>query len=653
MSTAATLHPGTKGPNQGQRMEESPTRMSLLAALPKSIATVSLSGTLPEKLEAAAAIGFDGVEIFENDLLTYDGSPDDVRAIADGLGLAITIFQPFRDFEAMPEPQRQRNVDRAERKFDVMQALGADLLLVCSNVNPATIDDPQRAAADFTEMAERAQSRGLRVGYEALAWGRHVKRWRQAWDIVAMAGHPALGLIVDSFHTLALGDDPAGIATLPTDKLFFVQLADAPESSMDVLSWSRHFRNFPGQGQLPVAEFLRAVLACGYRGPLSLEIFNDEFRAAPARLTARDGLRSLRLVESEAGRTVLPVPPLFNGVEFIEFAVDEEAGRRLGETLRNLGFHYIGHHRSKSVDLFRQGHVNLVVNSEQDSAAAEHFQMHGPSVCAIALRVDDSARAVRRAETLLCPEWRERVGSGERNIPAVRAPDGTLIYLVQPDASGRSIYEDDFRLFPGEPPPPFLDNVDHIAQALPVGRMDNFVLFFRAVFGFIPQPLWEIADPYGLVRSRTMVSSEGTIRLPLNISESRQTATGRFITTFAGAGVHHIAFASNDILQTMKQLTARGARILRIPANYYEDLAAKWGLDDARLAQLQRANLLYDRDDEGEFLHAYTDTFDDRFFFEIVERCGDYRQFGAVNAAVRMAAQSQRRPDSHLTGLLA
>jgi len=627
--------------------------MSPLSALPKSIATVSLSGTLPEKLEAAAAIGFDGVEIFENDLLTYDGSPEDVRAIADGLGLAITIFQPFRDFEAMPEPQRRRNLDRAERKFDVMQALGTNLLLVCSNVSPATIDDPQRAAADLAEMAAQAHRRGLRVGYEALAWGRHVKRWRQAWDIVQAADHPGLGLIVDSFHTLALGDDPSGIATIPAEKLFFVQLADAPELSMDVLSWSRHFRNFPGQGHLPVAVFLKAVLACGYRGPLSLEIFNDDFRAAPARLMARDGLRSLRLVESEAGHTVLPPPPRFNGVEYIEFAVDEEAGRRLGETLRNLGFHYAGHHRSKSVDLFRQGHINLVLNTEQDSAASEHFQMHGPSVCAIALRVDDAARAVRRAEILLCPEWRERVGTGERTIPAVRAPDGTLVYLVEPDPSDRSIYQDDFRLFPEEPPPALLANVDHIAQALPVGRMDNFVLFYRAVFGFIPQQLWEIPDPYGLVRSRTTVSPEGSIRLPLNISESRQTATGRFLTTFAGAGVHHIAFATSNIHHTLEQLAARGAQILPIPANYYEDLAAKWGLDDAHLEQLQRANLLYDQDDDGEFLHAYTQTFDDRFFFEIVERRGNYRQYGAVNAPVRMAAQAQRRPESHLTGLLA
>src|SRR5690242_10237667 len=115
--------------------------MQAAQRLPKSIATVSLSGTLPEKLDTAATIGFDGVEIFENDLLTFGGSPEEVRRIADGLGLAITIYQPFRDFEAMPDPQRKRNLDRAERKFDVMQSLGTDLVLVCSNVQASAIGD--------------------------------------------------------------------------------------------------------------------------------------------------------------------------------------------------------------------------------------------------------------------------------------------------------------------------------------------------------------------------------------------------------------------------------------------------------------------------------------------------------------------------------
>lgn len=617
--------------------------MRLSAPLPKSIATVCLSGTLAEKLEAAAAIGFDAVEIFENDLLTYDGSPADVRWLADSLGLKIVCFQPFRDFEAMPEPRRTRNLDRAERKFDVMQALGTDLLLVCSNTSADAIDDDARAAEDLRAMAERAARRGLRVGFEALAWGRHVNRWRHAWKIVQTADHPALGLILDSFHTLAVGDDLAGLAQVPASKIAFVQIADAPRLSMDVLSWSRHFRNFPGQGQLPVDGFVRDVIAAGYRGPLSLEVFNDEFRAAPARLTARDGLRSLLLTEAGAGATELPAPPLFDGVEFLEFAVDDASGRRLGEMLRGLGFHYAGRHRSKSVDLFRQGEVNLILNSEPDSAAAEHFQFHGPSVCAMALRVDDAARTVRRAEALLCPEWRERIGPGERRVPAVRALDGTLIYLVEPADAAGSIYDMDFELFDAPAPEVLVTAVDHVAQALPFGRMDNFVLFYRALFGFQPEQLWEIPDAMGLVQSRAMVSPGGAVRLPLNISESRETTTGRFLTTFSGAGVQHIAMASADIHHTVARLASRGTRMLPIPANYYDDIAARWDLPDAQIAALRAHNLLFDRDQGGDFLHAYTDPFDDRFFFEIVQRVGDYRQFGAANAAIRMAAQGARR----------
>jgi 4-hydroxyphenylpyruvate dioxygenase len=625
----------------------------IIPPLPKSIATVSISGTLAEKMEAAAAIGFDGVEIFENDLLTFEGSPADVRYLADSLGLTITCFQPFRDFESMPEPQRARNMDRAERKFDVMQQLGAELLLVCSNVSSASIDDDARATADLAEMAERAHKRGLRVGFEALAWGRNVNKWRHAWKIVDAARHPALGLIVDSFHTLALGDDLAGLSDVPADKIFLAQLADAPKLSMDVLSWSRHFRNFPGQGQLPVATFVRDLIGAGYRGPLSLEIFNDEFRSAPARLMARDGLRSLLLVEAEAGATALPPIPDFDGVEFLEFAVDEQSGRRLAETLRGMGFHYAGRHRSKSVDLFRQGRINMILNSEQDSAAAEHFQFHGPSVCAMAFRVDDAKRAVQRSEALLCPPWQEPIGPGERQIPAVRAPDGTLLYLVEPAADGSTIYDADFQLFEGTAVDSLLTTVDHVAQALPMGRMDNFVLFYRALFGFIPEQLWEIPDTMGLIQSRTMASAGRDIRLPLNISESRETTTGRFLTTFSGAGVQHIAMATTDIRRSMEQLANRGARFLPIPGNYYEDIEARWGLDTERLEMLRTHNILYDRDDAGEFLHAYTDPFDDRFFFEIVQRVGDYQQYGAANASVRMAAQAKRRGTTPKSELLA
>ncbi len=250
--------------------------------LRKCIATVALSGSLPDKLEAAARVGFDGVEVMEADLLAYDGSPADVRRIAADLGLAIDLYQPFRDFEAMPDPQRGRNLDRAERKFDIMQALGTDLVLVCSNTLAAALDDDARAAADLHAMAERAAQRGLRVGFEALSWGRHIRLWRHAWRIVQQADHPALGLIVDSFHTLALRDDPSGIADCP---------ASASSSCSSPTRRCATWTCCPGAGISATSRgraTCRWTASCGpcwpaaTRGPLSLEVFNDHFRAAPS-----------------------------------------------------------------------------------------------------------------------------------------------------------------------------------------------------------------------------------------------------------------------------------------------------------------------------------------------------------------------------------
>jgi 4-hydroxyphenylpyruvate dioxygenase len=609
-----------------------------------AIATVCLSGTLADKLEAAAAAGFDAVELFEQDFLAFDGPPAEVRRICDWTGLSIDLYQPFRDFEAMPDAQAQRNLDRAERKFDTMQAVGAELVLVCSNTQVTAIDDPARAAADLHAMAERAAARGLRVGYEALAWGRHVNRWRQAWDIVRRADHPALGLILDSFHTLAIGDDLAGLAeTVPAEKLFFVQLADAPRLSMDPLSWSRHFRSFPGQGELPVAAFVRAAMAAGYAGPLSLEVFNDEFRAAPARRIARDGHRSLVWLADQAGLAPLPPPPALSGIEFIEFAVDDAAGSDLGAMLASLGLARAGRHRSKAVEWWANGRANVVLNAEPDSAASERFEQLGPCACALGLAVDDPARVVARAEALKIPVWHERTGAGERDIPAVRAPDGTLVYLVPARAAGgKTIWEDDFLADGAAPSGSPFTGIDHVAQAVAPGMMDGFVLFWRSLFGLAPDPLWELPDPFGLVQSRALVGGGGAVRLPLNTAESARTLTGRFVSSLAGAGVHHVAFACADAAEAVDHAAARGAPLLRIPANYYDDLAARHPLDDATLAGLAARQLLYDRDAQGgEFRHAYTRAFHDRFFFELCARTGGHAGFGAVNAAVRLAAQQR------------
>ena len=293
----------------------------------RSIATVSIGGSLDEKLRTIASAGFDAVEIFENDFTCFDGSARDVANMCRDLGLSICALQPFRDFEGMPEPQRRQTFRRVEKKFDLMQELGTDLLLVCSNVSPMSLGGIDRAADDLRELGERASARGLRVGFEALAWGRHVNDYRDAWEIVRRADHKSIGIILDSFHALAPSFPVGPIQAIPGDRIFLVQLADAPQLDLDVLSWSRHFRCFPGQGNLPVQDFMNAVNATGYKGPLSLEIFNDQFRAQSTKAVAIDGIRSLMLLDGDGakGQSVSALRGRSNasGVAFVEFAVDQ------------------------------------------------------------------------------------------------------------------------------------------------------------------------------------------------------------------------------------------------------------------------------------------------------------------------------------------
>ncbi len=168
-----------------------------------SIATVCMGGSLESKLAAAAKAGFRAVELFENDLTFFKGKPRDVRRMAADLGIEIVALQPLRNFEAMPDSIRHRNFERARRKMELMHELSVRLLCLCSNVLPEAIDDPARAANDLAELAEIARQQGMVIGYEALAWGRHVRDWTAAWDIVRDADCDNLGIVLDSFHICA------------------------------------------------------------------------------------------------------------------------------------------------------------------------------------------------------------------------------------------------------------------------------------------------------------------------------------------------------------------------------------------------------------------------------------------------------------------
>lgn len=625
-----------------------------------SIATVCLSGGLSEKLQAIAAAGFQGVEIQENDLLSYNGTPaDTAKEIAD-LGLKLITFQPFRDFEGMPEPQRKRALDRAERKFDVMQEINCDLMLVCSNVSPESLGGIERAAADFHELGERAAKRGLRVCFEALAWGRHINDYRDSWEVVRRANHSAIGLVLDTFHICARQTEMKAIYSIPGDRVFLVQLADAPWLQMDLLSWSRHFRCFPGQGDLPVVDFMQAVMATGYDGYYSLEIFNDLFRASSPRSVALDGQRSLIYLadrlRDKPGAEVLDIPamPLRStclGVEFIEFAVDDRTAEELSHFLAGLGFQNVARHKTKAVTRWTQGAINLVINREKEGFAHSHYITHGPSVCAIGLKVESAKAALDRAETLRDTPFRQKVGPGELEIPAVRGMGGSLLYFLDPSSPLVQVWDIEF--VPTTPTPDTttgLTLVDHISQSTHYEDMLSWLLFYTSLLDVSKEPQVDITDPGGLVASQVIETADGALRMVLNASQSQRTQSARFLYEYFGSGVQHIAFATDDIVATAARLRANGVEVISIPENYYDDLEARVDLTPERLKELKDNNILYDRDADGEYFQIYTRSFKDLFFLEIVERKG-YKGFGATNAPIRLYAQSRMAPDSMASGL--
>ena len=316
----------------------------------------------------------------------------------------------------MPEPQRSRNLERAERKFDIMQALGTDLCWYAATPRRRRSTTSPARRADLAEMAERARPRA--------ACASASRRWPGAGTSTdgvtpgTSCGRPTIRRSASSWTasipfrsattlpaSLTCPPKRSSSCSLPTRRAW--RWTCCPGAATSAI--------FPARASCRSRDFLRDVLAAGYRGPLSLEIFNDEFRAAPARLIARDGTA---LAAAGGGRSratsVLPPAPHIRRHRIHRIRGGRRGRASAGRASARAGLQLCGRHRSKSVDLFRQGRINLVLNSELDSAAAEHFQLHGPSVCAMALRVDDARARDGRAASLLCPDWQERIGEGER-----------------------------------------------------------------------------------------------------------------------------------------------------------------------------------------------------------------------------------------------
>jgi len=326
-----------------------------------------------------------------------------------------------------------------------------------------------------------------------------------------------------------------------------------------------------------------------------------------------------------------------DGFEFVEYTAEDTAA--LDRLFVSMGFTKVARHRSKDVSLYRQGDINFIVNAEKDSLAQQFARDHGPSACAMAFRVKDAAKALRRAVEMGAKEVKGAVGPMELNIPAIEGIGGSLIYLVDRYTSP-SIYDIDFVPIEGvdqHPAGAGLKLIDHLTHNVRKGRMDYFSEeFYGPIFNFKQIRYFDITGEYTGLTSRALTAPCGKIRIPINESKSDEGSEKvdqiqEFIQQYKGEGIQHVALLTDDILKTYDELKARGVKFMTPPpATYYEMLPERLPDHGQPTDELQKRGILLDGAEGKYLLQIFTETVIGPIFFEIIQRKGD-EGFGEGN----------------------
>ena len=342
-----------------------------------------------------------------------------------------------------------------------------------------------------------------------------------------------------------------------------------------------------------------------------------------------------------------------DGFEFIEYAASDPAA--MGRMFEQLGFMAVARHRRKKVTLYRQGDINFILNAEPDSFAQRFARLHGPSICAIAFRVQDAARAYRRALDLGAWGFDSRSGPMELNIPAIKGIGDSLIYFVdrwrgkggaQGGIGDIDIYDVDFEPLPGTNAlheGVGLTAVDHLTHNVHRGRMKEWADFYERLFNFREIRYFDIEGKLTGVKSKAMTSPCGKIRIPIN--EEGVEKAGQiqeYLDQYHGEGIQHIALETRDIYATVDALKQRGVEFLDTPDTYYELLDQRLPGHGEDVAALRRHRILVDGAPDvgggapttsggrGLLLQIFTKTVIGPIFFEIIQRKGD-EGFGEGN----------------------
>jgi len=323
-----------------------------------------------------------------------------------------------------------------------------------------------------------------------------------------------------------------------------------------------------------------------------------------------------------------------DGFEFVEYTAPDPAA--LGALFRSMGFRAVARHRSKDVTLYRQGDVNFIVNAEPQSFAQSFARLHGPSVCAIAFRVADAARAYQRALSLGAWGVEGKVGPMELNIPAIKGIGDSLIYLVDRYGRRGTIYDVDFVPVEGEPAAPRgvgLTEIDHLTHNVHRGRMVEWADFYQRLFNFREIRYFDIEGKLTGLKSKAMTSPCGKIRIPINESSDDKSQIQEYLSAYHGEGIQHIALTTDDIYGTVEALRGLGVTFQDVPDTYYEQVETRLPGHGEDLKRLQKNRILVDgapTEGGGLLLQIFTATVIGPIFFEIIQRKGN-EGFGEGN----------------------
>jgi 4-hydroxyphenylpyruvate dioxygenase len=333
-----------------------------------------------------------------------------------------------------------------------------------------------------------------------------------------------------------------------------------------------------------------------------------------------------------------------DGFEFVEFAAPEP--KAMGALFEKMGFTAIARHRHKDVTLYRQGEINFIINAEPDSFAQRFARKHGPSVCAIAIRVNDAAYAYKRALDLGAWGFDTHNGPMELNIPAIKGVGDSLLYLVDrwrgkgtPGAIGDiSIYDVDFVAIPGAQANPVgngLTYIDHLTHNVHRGRMKEWAEFYENLFNFREVRYFDIKGKLTGLTSKAMTSPCGKIRIPINESADDKSQIAEYLDEYRGEGIQHIALGTDDAYRSVQAMRDSGIQFQDTIDTYYELIDRRLPGHGENVAELRRLRLLIDGStpENGNnelLLQIFTQNVIGPIFFEIIQRKGD-QGFGEGN----------------------